>query len=617
MVSFHLTSRSFHARSFPPNCTKSRVDSKEKKIYWNYYDEDVVAKLKYANKKTLTVEFEPNRSFTEQDTSYIKAWKQLVTDRKARIPGLRDTIRGQLLRMIDVSKQLLEKNRYTETAKYLTDIKNTQWDIADHPARFRILTIMASALQQCRKLEEAAQLFLDAYKFDPSAPKARSNRAFAYLLKDDFKKALAEANEILETNPLNPQASAIKILTMSSLGQKYKTIKASVDAKMLETPEVSYVLGCAALEANLTIEARSLFESAATHDDDPQITFSLGTNLLEEIINNNPYAMREILDDAQKNQVRQALSWLQKAWNGIPDVEDRKIRSEWLFHQMIAYRLLGEDHNAEKAIEELLTLKPDHDLYVKNAALIALDSGKLIVAEAHLKQQIGRGSQMLELRLILTEVLMAQEKYLEAEEVIIEFTHEHTEHDNLWINANQDLFEIQIKRERLDKAGQLAVQLASQDATKVLGHLFSARLARMKQDSEQAVSFLEQAEAGVLADAERRTIIGLAEEAYAAGHFEIAARVYKRVFQPHANDPFIHKYLHSLFETKQFQQTIDIAEEIRNKCGLQRQIMQFETGSLPRLNQAKPHSSAVLKCPNSVRPDCICYDRVDNTRDVR
>jgi len=450
------------------------VDLKKKKVYWNYYDEDEVAKLKYANKQTLTVEFEPNRSFTEQDTSYIKAWKQLVTDRKARIPGLRDIIRSQLLSLIDVSKQLLEKHRYAETVRYLTDIKNTQWDIADHPARFRILTYMASALQQCRKLEEAAQYFLDAYKFDPSAPKARSNRAFAYLLTDDYKKALAEADEILETNPLSPQASAIRILAMSGLGRKYKTIKASIDAKMLETPEVSFALGCAALEAKLTKEARSLIESAAAHDDDPQIAFTLGTNLLEEIIHNNPYAVREILNDAQKNQVRRALGWLQKAWNSIPDVEDRKIRSEWLFHQVIAYRLLGEDHNAEKAIDELLTLMPDHDLYVKNAALIALDSGKLTVAEAHLKQQIGRGSQMLELRLILTEVLMAQEKYQEAEEVITQFINEHTEHDNLWINANQYLFEVQLKRERLDNASQLAVQLASQDATKVLGHLFSA-----------------------------------------------------------------------------------------------------------------------------------------------
>ncbi len=124
----------------------------------------------------------------------------------------------------------------------------------------------------------------------------------------------------------------------------------------------------------------------------------------------------------------------------------------------------------------------------------------------------------------------------------------------------------------------------------------------MKQDSEQAVSFLEQAEAGVLADAERRTIIGLAEEAYAAGHFEIAARVYKRVFQPHANDPFIHKYLHSLFETKQFHKTIDIAEEVRNKCGLQRQIMQFEWASYEKL-QNLPAARRILVKYVKAHPD--------------
>lgn len=578
------------------------VDLKEKKVYWNYYDEDIVAELPYGGKKTLTIEFDPGRSFSEQDAGYIEAWKKLVNDRKGRISGLRDTIRSQLLGMIDVSRQLLEKHRYTETVRYLTDLKNTQWDIADHPARFRILTNMASALQQCRKLEEAAQYFLDAYRFDPGAPKARSNRAVAYLLADDYKKALAEADELLETNPLNPQASAIKILAMSGLGRKYKKIKASIDAKMLETPEVSFALGSAALEAKLTKEARSLIENAAAHDDDPQIAFTLGTNLLEEVINNNPYAVREILDDVQKGQVRQALGWLQKAWNSIPDIEDHRIRSEWLYHQTIAYRLLSEDHDAERAIEELLTLVPDNDLYVKNAALIALDSGKLTVAEAHLKQQIGRGSQMPELRLILTEVLMAQEKYEEAEGVVTQFINERTGQDNFWINAQQDLFEIQLKQGHIDRASQLAMQLTSQDATKVLGLLFSARLARMKQDSEQAISFLEQVEAGLSADTERRTIIGLAEEAYASGHFEIAARVYERLVQPHVRDPFILKYLHSLYEAKQFQKAIDVAEGIRKKYGLHRQIAQFEWASYEKL-QNLPAARRILVQFVKAHPD--------------
>jgi len=42
----------------------------------------------------------------------------------------------------------------------------------------------------------------------------------------------------------------------------------------------------------------------------------------------------------------------------------------------------------------------------------------------------------------------------------------------------------------------------------------------------------------------------------------------------------------------------------------------WHTGSPPPLNQVKHHSSAALKCPNSVQPGCICCDRVGNTLDV-
>lgn len=60
------------------------ADLQKEKIYWNYYDEDIVRKLPYVNQKTLTVEFDPDRSFTTQDTRYIEVWKRLVIERKAR-----------------------------------------------------------------------------------------------------------------------------------------------------------------------------------------------------------------------------------------------------------------------------------------------------------------------------------------------------------------------------------------------------------------------------------------------------------------------------------------------------------------------------------------------------
>ncbi len=317
------------------------VDLKEERVYWNYYDEDTVARLKYAGKQTLTVEFDPGRSFTKHEMGYIEVWKQLVTDRKARIPGLRDTIRNQLLNMIDASKQLLDNHRYTETIRYLTDLKDNQWNIADSSARFRILTTMAVALYRCNKPEDAAQYFLEAYKFDPSASKALSNRAFAYLLKNEFKKAQAETNEILKTNLLDLQASAIKVLAMGELGRKYKTIKLSIDSKALETAEVSYALGFVAQKAKLTGEARSLFEKAASQDNDPHMAATFGINLLEEITIDNPRATRSMLTVAQRDQARRAVDLLQKAWTCIPDEEDRKLRPEWLFNRMVAYRMLA------------------------------------------------------------------------------------------------------------------------------------------------------------------------------------------------------------------------------------------------------------------------------------
>ncbi len=552
------------------------VDLQEERIYWNYYDEERVGGLEYASQQTLTVEFDPGRSFTKQERGYIEAWKQLVVERKARILGLRDIIRDQLLNMIDVSKQLLDNYRYTEAIRYLTGLKDNQWDRADNSARFRILTNMAAALYQCNKPEEAAQYFLEAYKFDPGAPKALSNRAFAYLLKNEFKKAQAEANEILKTNPLDLQASAIKVLAMGELGRKYKTIKMSIDSNTLETAEVSYALGFVAQKAQLIREARSLFEKAASQDDDPHMAATFGINLLEEITIDNPRATRSTLTVAQRDQARRAIDLLQKAWTSIPDEEDRKIRSEWLFNRMIAYRIVGEDYNAEKAADELLRLKPDEDLYTKYAAIIAFESGKLTTAEAYLTRQIGNGSQMLDLKVILIDVFMAQGKLDKAERLTLEFIDIHEKQDHLWIVAHQTLFDIYLKQEHFDEANQLAAQLIAQNGTKVLGQLLSARLAIMKQDSEQAASLLEQAEADMPVDIDKTAVLSLAEEAYIAKVYEIAAKAYEKVLQPDIDDPFTHRFLHSLFEARRFQMAIAVAEGIRKKYGTSRRVTQFE-----------------------------------------
>lgn len=339
-------------------------------------------------------------------------------------------------------------------------------------------------------------------------------------------------------------------------------------------------MGFIAQKAQLPGEARSLFEKAASQDDDPHMAATFGINLLEEITIDNPRATRSTLTGAQRDQARRAVDLLQKAWACIPDEEDRKIRVVWLFNRMVAYRMLGEDDNAEKDANELLRLKPDEDLYIKYAAIIALESGKLTTAEAYLTRQIGNGSQMPDLKLILIDVLMTQGKLDKAEESTLEFIDACEKQDHVWIIlAHQTLFEIYLKQEHFDKAIQLATQLTAQNDTKVLGQLLSARLAIMKQDSEQTASLLDQAEADMSEDTDKAAVLSLAEEAYSAKVYEIAAKAYEKVLQPDIDDPLTHRFLHSLFEAKRFQMAISVAEGIRKKYGASRLVTQFEWSS--------------------------------------
>ncbi len=238
--------------------------------------------------------------------------------------------------------------------------------------------------------------------------------------------------------------------------------------------------------------------------------------------------------------------------------------------------MLGENYNAEKAANELLILKPDEDLYTKYAAIIAFESGELTTAEAYLTRQVGNGSQMPDLKLILIDVFMAQGKLDKAEESTLEFIDVCEKQNHLWIIANQTLFDIYLKQEHFDKASQLAAQLTAQNDTKVLGQLLSARLAIMKQDSEQAASLLEQAEADMPEDTDKTAVLSLAEEAYIAKVYEIAAKAYEKVLQPDIDDQFTHRFLHSLFEAKRFQMAITVAEGIRKKYGASRLVTQFE-----------------------------------------
>lgn len=572
------------------------ADNEAEKVYWLYLDQESVGKLSYgASAKSKTLELVDEQSFSKPDTGYVKEWTELFLAKRNTIDDLRKRVGEGLTNEIDMGKKLLETFRYSEALSYLLDLKKRRWDEADDYSKFRILSNIAAAQCHSELPDEGAKNFLEAYEFQPDLPKAQVNKAMAHILQGEHKLAVDQADMVLVTNPLDAYASSAKIHAMTHLGASLDDILDVIDAAVLNDPSVAHALSATAKQQGLDAEALDYLEKAVSgdHDGDPNILADLGINILESVINTDRAARRGLLNPDQTERVKRAVALLQKAWKGLPDIEDRKHNSAWLFDIAMGYRVLGQDYDAEKANEELIDLAPDNDMYIKNAAVIAMESGKFEIAEAYFKQMIENGSSLPEIPIMLVDTLRYQKKNDEALKLAEEFLDTHDKTNSLYADMSENLFDILLLQEKLEQAQSLADSLVENPATSLVGFLFLARLDRIKQSSESGIRNLEKAQQLINEDTPEKLILDIAEEAYSSEKYDIAAKSYGQVFQSLSDNPYVQRYLRSLFQIGRYNDVIAMTKAIRDQTGTSRSITQFEWGSYLEL-QDLPNARAVL-----------------------
>lgn len=572
------------------------ADNETEKVYWLYLNEESVSKLDYAdNTSTKTLDLIEEQSFSKTDTAYIDEWTELFIAKKSKIDELTKKVSEALTNEIDIGKKFLETYRYSEGLAYFLDLKDRRWEEADAHSKFRIQSNIAAAQCHLDQVEDGAKNFLEAYEFQPDLPKAQTNKAVAHILQGDYQKAVDQADVVLATNPLDANASSAKIQAMALLGMSLNDIVSVIDTAVLNDSSVAYALSTAAKQQGLDAEALIYLEKAVSEDSDgdPNVLADLGISILESVISMDRVARRGLLNPDQTERINRAALLLQKAWKGLPDAEDRKHNSAWLFDIAMAYRVLGQDYDAEKANEELMNLVPDNDMYIKNAAVIAMEGGKFEVAEGYFKQMIENGSSLPELPIMLVDTLKYQKKNDEALKLAEEFLDTHDKTDILYADMSENLFDIFLLQEKLEQAQTLANSLIENPATSLIGYLFLARLDRIKQSSESSIRNLEKAQHLIKEDTPEKLILDIAEEAYASEKFDIAAKSYGQVFKSPSDNPYMQRYLRSLFQVGRYDDVIEKAKEIREQTGTSRNVTQFEWGSYLEL-QDLPSARAVL-----------------------
>lgn len=485
---------------------------------------------------------------------------------------------------VNHARDLLEEHRYSEALEYLTSLKERIWATANDYIKFRVLTNTASAQSSLQMHSEAAANYLEAYELQPENTLARNNRAFAHLLTDNYEEAIKQADDVLKKDPKNIQAISIKIQAMSWLKKSYEEISKALKKSPTDSHEVQYSLAFAAQKLKKNDEALKRFKAAKAGDkNNPHVMAGLAICMLAAITEGDRPAMHGMLNQDQRQQVDESIELLEEAWGLISNTRDKKHYTEWLYNLSLAYRLIDNKAKAKEASDKLLQLKPGEGLYIKNASLIALESGEYAEAESHLNALVKSGSKMPEITLMLAHSLKKQNQEDEAIKVIEKFIDSYKKKDDLWSAAAQDLFAAYGNMRQYQKAADIADTVAKTQDHVAVGLMLHAQLAINKKDSDKAKSYIGQASKALTGKEPSAIKINFAETAYEAGSFEIAAQLYAETINPCLDNPLTRRYLHSLYEIRQYQKIIEIAETIRKDAGAVSEITQYEWAAYQEL----------------------------------
>jgi tetratricopeptide (TPR) repeat protein len=501
------------------------------------------------------------------------------------------SINSEYQQEVNHARELLHKYRFHEALDYLVSLKERVWATANDYIKFRILTNIASAQYSLQMNAEAAANFLEAYGLQSDDIKAQSNKALAYLLKGDYQEAIKLSDKILELHPDSEQALSIKIQAMAWLKKPYKEITQTAKGAPSSSQEIQYALSFAAQKSDKKKEVIKYLRAANTAEEkNPHVMADLAIMILETVIEGNKPVVRGMLNRDQQAQVEEAIKLLEEAWSLVGDVKDQQYRTEWLYNLSVAYRLIDNKPKTKDLSDQLLQLKPNNDLYVRNASVVAFESGEYTKAESYLNTLIKRGSKIPELMPMLADALKGQNRDGEAIKTLKDFIGSYGKKDSLWSEANQSLFAMYTDAQQYEEAEKLAKSTTATPGYAALGLMLYARIEINKQNSDNAKSYVEQAYKALTGKEHPSLKIDLAETAYRAGAFEIAAKFYKETINPYLDNAFTRRYLHSLYEIRQYQQVIDIAERIRKDAGATREITQYEWAAyqeLEDLNKAR------------------------------
>ena len=507
--------------------------------------------------------------------------------------------------VINSAKDLLKNNKPQTAFKQLDDL----WQRIGNEvstseiSKFNILTNMAAAQFALNNEQEAADLIIEAFKYNSKDEKAISNRALAHFLLGETENAADYAKQTLKVNPNNTDAYVI-LVGISTEEEPLEEVIAKVPVDLHDNPQIAYAISDIAKQRRNFEEAKKWGEIMVAHKqgDVPDFKAAFATILINRVLEDSLAAGTRQLTDPQKQQLREAIELLTEAWDSISKTELKEYRADWIINRGTANFHLGETKEATADLDTALGIEESNAILIKNRALLAFDCGEKETAIEFL-EKIQSAPEVPEAPIILTNVLFACERYDEAITKLIDFIKTNPSSE-LQYDANHFLVRIYIAAERFDEAERVLIPMLESSPTNVLNLINAALISSKAGKRDKAISQLKEA-CNYVQDSENlREKLELADQLYIHEQFKEAATLYEKLAETSQNSQLTVGLLASYYNAGEIGKALEICQKLREKYGpleniSDREVIIYE--EIGDMNQAEVVCKAYLnEFPNDL-----------------
>ena len=491
---------------------------------------------------------------------------------------------------INSAKDLLKNNKPETAFKQLDDLWQSIGNevSTSEISKFNILTNMAAAQFALNNEQEAAELLLEAFDFNPEDEKALSNRALAHLLKGETEYAAEYAELTREKNPSNIDAYVI-LVGISTEEEPFEKVIAKVPDDLHDSPQIAHAISEIAKQRRDFEEAKKWGEImvAQKQRDVPDFKAAFATILINQVLEDSLAVGTKQLTVPQKQQLRRAIELLTEAWDSI-STELKEYRADWIINRGTAHFHLGETKEATADLSAALGIEKSNAILIKNRALLAFDCDEKEIA-IELLEKIQSAPEVPEAPIILANILFACERYDEAITKLTNFikTDPSSELQN---DANYFLVRIYIAAERFDEAKQILTPMLESSPTNVLNLINAALISSNTGKRDEAISQLKKAGNYVQDSENLHEKLELADQLYIHDQFKEAATLYEKLADTSQNSPLTVGVLASYYNAGEIGKALEICQELREKYGpleniSEREVMIYE--QIGDMNQAE------------------------------